>query len=295
MKKFESSGIVTENPFEIELIGENGHLNPYYLLKGEAREKMTLSDLVNEQIDFVEQNCETKDENRGESAQIASSGDLARIGSSGNADRIGSSGHHVQIGSIGDYAHIASSGYDDRIGSSGYHAQIGSSGCHVQIGSSGDLARIASGGDADQIGSSGCHAQIGFSGDYAQIETIGDYARIGSSGCHAQIDSSGCHVQIASSGYRDRIELSGCDGVAFACGHLSAIKAKKDTWISLCEHTANVDGILTPSFALSAQIGNPEYTDCFGDILSEDNFYILKNKKFTPVILDGAEIVAKEK
>ncbi len=173
----------------------------------------------------------------------------------------------AQIGSSGDYAKIGSSGDSAKIGSSGYSAKIGSSGYYAQIGSSGDSAQIGSSGDSAQIGSSGYSAKIGSSGYYAQIGSSGDSAQIGSSGYSAQID------------------ISGDDSVGFACGFKSLIKAKKGTWISLCEYgikqTENGEKII-PIFALSAQIGNPEYKDFKGRILKENEYYCLSNKAFYP-------------
>ena len=113
------------------------------------------------------------------------------------------------------------------------------------------------------------------SGDYAQIGSSGDSAQIGSSGDYAQID------------------ISGDDSVGFACGWQSIIKAKKGTWISLCEYERNEEKERwIPVFALSAQIGNKEYKDFKGRILKETEYYCLHNKKFYPVdISDGIKII----
>jgi hypothetical protein len=152
----------------------------------------------------------------------------------------------------------------------GDSAQIGSSGYSAQIGSSGNYAQIGSSGDSAQIGSSGYSAQIGSSGNYAQIGSSGNYAQIGSSGYSAQIDISGNYA------------------VGFACGRNSMVKAKKGTWISLCEYKRNNEGFYIPTFALSAQIGNKEYTDVNSKELSENDYYCLFNKKFHAVdISDG--------
>lgn len=48
-----------------------------------------------------------------------------------------------------------------------------------------------------------------------------------------------------------------------------------------------------PIYALAAQIGNPDYVDYKGEVLSEDNYYILKDKKYTPVIIDDGLILIK--
>ena len=155
-------------------------------------------------------------------------------------------------------------GYGARIGSSGHYAQIGSSGDDAQIGSSGYGARIGSSGYYAQIGSNGYCAQIGSSGNYAQIGSSGNYAQIGSSGNRAQID------------------IFGKNSVGFACGYKTIIKAKKGTWISLCEWKREEANYI-PAYAKSAQVGNKEYTDYAGKILNEDTYYVLWKREFYPV------------
>ena len=156
-------------------------------------------------------------------------------------------------------------------------------GNRAQIGSSGSWAQIGSSGDSAQIGSSGDRAQIGSSGDWAQIGSSGDSAQIGSSGDRAQIGSSGDSAQIGSSGNWARIDINGNSSVGFACGYKSIIKAKKGTWISLCEYEQDENGNYIPSFAISAQIGNKDYKDFKGRILKETEYYTLYNKKLYPV------------
>ena len=265
-----------------------------------------ISDFSDKLIDFIKnvkkESKEENNDNGGDSAKIGSNGYSAKIGSSGNSAQIGSSGDYAQIGSSGDYAKIGSSGNSAQIGSSGdsakigsngYSAQIGSSGYSAQIGSSGDYAKIGSSGYSAQIGSSGDTAKIGSSGYYAQIGSSGDYAKIGSSGNSAQIGSSGDAAQIGSSGNSAQIDISGYDSVGFACGWQSIIKAKKGTWISLCEYERNEEkGRWIPIFASSAQIGNKEYKDFKGRILKETEYYCLHNRKFYPVdISDGIKII----
>ena len=117
-------------------------------------------------------------------------------------------------------------------------------------------------------------------------------AKIGSSGNSAQIGSSGDSAKIGSSGDGAQIDISGDNAVGFACGWKSIVKAKKGTWISLCEWEKNEDDIWIPIYALSAQIGNKEYKDFKGKILKETEYYCLHNKKFYPVdISDGLKIV----
>ena len=61
------------------------------------------------------------------------------------------------------------------------------------------------------------------------------------------------------------------------------IKAKKGTWISLCEWGKDDEGNDIPIFAKSAQIGNKDYKDYAGKILSPKVHYILWKKEFYPV------------
>ena len=155
-----------------------------------------------------------------------------------------------------------------------------------------DSAKIGSSGDYAQIGSSGYRAQIGSSGDRAQIGSSGYGAQIGSSGDGAQIGSSGDGAQIGSSGYGAQIDINGNSSVGFACGYKSIIKAKRGTWISLCEYEQDENGNYIPSFAISAQIGNKDYKDFKGRILKETEYYTLYNKQLYPVdISDNIETI----
>ena len=138
-------------------------------------------------------------------------------------------------------------------------------------------------GYSAQIGSSGDRAQIGSSGYRAQIGSSGDSAQIGSSGYRAQIGSSGDRAQIGSSGDRAQIDINGNNSVGFACGCKSIIKAKKGTWVSLCEYEQDENDNYIPSFAISAQIGNKDYKDFRGRILKETEYYTLHNKQLYPV------------
>ena len=139
------------------------------------------------------------------------------------------------------------------------------------------------GGYFEQIGSSGHITQIGSSGYGAQIGSSGNYTQIGSSGDDAQIGSSGNFAKIGSSGYSAQIDINGNSSVGFACGYKSIIKAKKGTWVSLCEYEKDKDNKHIPSFAISAQIGNKDYKDFRGRILNESEYYTLHNKQFYPV------------
>jgi len=73
----------------------------------------------------------------------------------------------------------------------------------------------------------------------------------------------------------------------------STIKAINGTWISLCEYKKNKKGLIVPFFALSGQIGNDEYKDCNGKVLSEKEIYILHDKKFSPTINDDGLLLIK--
>lgn len=230
-KQYMSNSEISSNPFDINLLNSDGNLAEYYILTKNSREKINLSGLINNQINFI-----------------------------GKGDR--------DIGSNDDYAKIASSGHNAKIASSGHSAIIVSSGNSANIASSGHYAKIASSGYDAKIASSGGYASIALSGNSASI---------------------------ASSGNRANIDVKGDNGVVFACGFNTIIKASKKTWISLCEYVINDFGECIPVYAASAQIDNPEYKDMDGNTLSEDEYYILKNKKFTPVIFDdGLALIKKQ-
>ena len=186
MRRYESNGIVKENPFEIELLKENGEMADYYLIDGEIRDKISLSDLVNEQVKSI--------------------------------------------------------GYKDK----------------KTFISNGDCAKNAS------------------SGDYAQNASSGNYARNASSGNYAKNASSGNNAQN---------ETMGRNSITFDCGFRSISKSVNGTWISLAEYE-KIDDKWVPCFALSGQIGNENYKDSLGNTLSENEWYMLINKQFTPIILD---------
>ena len=132
------------------------------------------------------------------------------------------------------------------------------------------------GGYSAKIGSSGDYAQIGSSGDSAKIGSSGNSAQIGSSGYSAKIGSSGNYAKIGSSGYSAKIDISGDDAVGFACGFKSIIKAKKGTWISLCEYQLNEEKQkYIPVYALSAQIGNKDYKDYKRKNIKRDRVLLL--------------------
>lgn len=166
-----------------------------------------------------------------------------------------------------------------QIENSGKYEQIGSSGDYTQIESSGEYAQIASSGKNAKIVSFGYYAQIASSGNGVKIKSPEYLAKIASSGYNAQIESSGYDAQIASSGNYAKIESSGRSSIGFACGYKTIMKAKEGTWIALAEYTNNI-GSQKPIYAKVGQIGNKEYKDNRGKILSENNYYCLYNKEF---------------
>lgn len=106
MKKiYESNGNRAESPFDVDIVKEDGKLADYYIVSGEAREKITLADLVNEQVQAVKEKTDAEN-------------------SSGNYARIGSSGYSAQIGSSGNYAQIEITGYNGVGFACGYHSAI---------------------------------------------------------------------------------------------------------------------------------------------------------------------------
>ena len=102
-------------------------------------------------------------------------------------------------------------------------------------------------------------------------------------GYSAKIGSSGYSAQIGSSGDYAQIHINGDNSVGFACGYKAIIKAKKGTWISLCEYEQDENDNYIPSFAISVQIGNKDYKDFKGRILKETEYYTLHNKQLYPV------------
>jgi len=113
-----------------------------------------------------------------------------------------------------------------------------------------------------------------------------------SSGDRAQIGSSGDEAQIGSSGDEAQIDINGDNSVGFACGLDAIIRAKKGTWISLCEYSEDKQGAWVPTYALSAQIENNDYKDFKGRTLKENEYYCLVHKNFYPVdVSDGIKTI----
>jgi hypothetical protein len=202
-----------------------------------------LSDKIVEFFKDVKENAENKDDEN----KVATSGDGSQVATSGNDSKVATSGY---------YSKVATSGNDSKVATSGDGSQVATSGYYSQVATSGDYSKVATSGDGSQVATSGRCSKIATSGDYSQVATSGDYSQV---------------------------EISGNNSVGFACGLDSIIKAKKGTWISLCEYEENDEGRWIPKFALSAQIGNKDYKDARGKILKETEFYALHNKKFYPI------------
>lgn len=107
-----------------------------------------------------------------------------------------------------------------------------------------------------------------------------------------KVATSGYYSKVATSGNYSQVAIEGENSVGFACGLDSIIKAKKGTWISLCEYAKDEDDGWIPIYALSAQIGNKDYKDFKGRMLKENEFYCLVHKNFYPVDLsDGIKTI----
>ena len=139
--------------------------------------------------------------------------------------------------------------------------------------------------DENNIATSGDNSQVATSGDNSQVATSGNSSKVATSGDNSQVATSGDDSQVATSGDFSKVAIEGEHSVAFVCGLDSIVKAKKGTWISLCEYKENDKGNWIPAYALSAQIGNKDYKDFKGRILKENEFYCLVHRNFYPVDL----------
>ncbi len=182
-----------------------------------------------------------------------------------------------------DYSQVATSGDDSQVATSGDRSQVATSGDRSQVATSGNRSQVATSGNDSQVATSGNRSQVATSGDRSQVATSGIYSQVATSGNRSQVATSGYRSQVATSGDYSQITIEGNNSVGFACGYKSIIKAKKGTWISLCEYGEDEEGYSIPFFATSAQIGNNEYKDFKGRILKETEYYCLYNKKFYPV------------
>ena len=145
-----------------------------------------------------------------------------------------------------------------------------------------DNAKIKSSGDYAQLASSGDYAKMASSGNAAQLASSGDYAKMASSGNAAQLASSGYAAKMASSGNAAQLASSGDSAVVAAVGFWSVARAKKGSWITLCEYHVNNENRCYPYFVK---------TECVdGEKIKEDTLYGLYNKEFREVIeVDGIQ------
>ena len=144
--------------------------------------------------------------------------------------------------------------------------------------------------DNAKIKSSGYAAQLASSGNSAQLASSGDSAQLASSGNFAKLASSGYAAQLASSGYAAQLASSGDYAVVAAVGFWSVARAKKGSWITLCEYRVNSEERYYPYFVKT------EYVD--GEKIKEDTLYGLYNKEFREVIeVDGIQslLIAQRK
>ena len=224
----------------------------------------------------------------GYSSQVATSGDGSKVATSGYFSRIATSGDSSKVATSGDFSRIATSGNNSQVATSGNNSKVATSGYYSQVATSGNDSKVATSGYYSQVATSGNDSQVATSGNNSQVATSGNDSKVATSGYYSQVATSGNDSQVATSGYCSKVAIEGNNSVGFACGYKSIIKAKKGTWISLCEYRKDEEGYSIPFFATSAQIGNNEYKDFKGRILKETEYYCLYNKKFYPVdISDG--------
>ncbi len=210
------------------------------------------------------------------------------IATSGNYSQVATSGYNSQVATSGYYSKVATSGYNSQVATSGVYSKVATSGKYSRVATSGNNSQVATSGDNSQVATSGDNSQVATSGVYSKVATSGDRSNVATLGNYSQVATSGDVSQVATSGKYSNVAIEGNNSVGFACGYKSIIKAKKGTWISLCEYGEDEEGYSIPFFATSAQIGNNEYKDFKGRILKETEYYCLYNKKFYPVdISDG--------
>ena len=114
------------------------------------------------------------------------------------------------------------------------------------------------------------------SGDFAQIGSSGDSAKIGSSGDFVKIGSSGDSAKIGSSGDSAKIGSSGKDCVICCAGHISVVKAKKGSWITLAEWEYSEE-----KERYIPKCVKTEFVD--GERIKEDTLYKLIDGEFVEV------------
>ena len=231
-------------------------------------------------------------ENKSNDNNIATSGDYSKVATSGDYSKVATSGDYSKVATSGNYSKVATSGYDSKVATSGYDSQVATSGNYSKVATSGNYSKVATSGnyskvatsgDNSQVATSGNYSKVATSGNYSQVATSGNYSKVATSGDNSQVATSGDDSKVATSGDNSQVEIEGNHSVGFACGYKSIIKAKKGTWISLCEYGKDKEGYYIPTFATSAQIGNKDYKDFRGRILKETEYYCLYNRKFYPV------------
>ncbi len=210
------------------------------------------------------------------------------IATSGNSSQVATSGYSSQVATSGYSSQVATSGYSSKVATSGDSSKVATSGNSSKVATSGNRSQVATSGNSSQVATSGDSSQVATSGDSSKVATSGYSSQVATSGYRSQVATSGDSSKVATSGYSSQVAIEGNNSVGFVCGYKSIIKAKKGTWISLCEYGEDEEGYIIPFFATSAQIGNNEYKDFKGRILKETEYYCLCNKKFYPVdISDG--------
>lgn len=95
-------------------------------------------------------------------------------------------------------------------------------------------------------------------------------------------DTNKDNAKIKSSGDSAQLASSGDDAVVAAVGFWSVARAKKGSWITLCEYRVNNENRCYPYFVKT------EYVD--GEKIKEDTLYGLYDKEFREVIeVDGVQ------
>ena len=233
----------------------------------------------------------------GNYSQVATSGYRSNVATLGNYSQVATLGDNSKVATLRDYSQVATSGDVSNVATLGNYSQVATSGYYSKVATSGDVSqvvtsgyrsKVATSGYYSKVATSGKYSKVATSGDNSQVATSGDVSQVATSGKYSKVATSGKYSQVATSGDVSKVAIEGNNSVGFACGYKSIIKAKKGTWISLCEYGEDEEGYSIPFFAASAQIGNNEYKDFKGRILKETEYYCLCNKKFYPVdISDG--------
>ena len=273
-----------------------------------------ISDFSGKIYDWIKEINKNAKNNSNEN-NIATSGYGSQVATSGDRSKVATSGDRSNVATLGNYSQVATSGYRSNVATLGNYSQVATLGDHSkvatlrdysQVATSGDVSNVATLGNYSQVATSGYRSNVATLGNYSQVATLGDHSKVATLrdysqvatsgdvsnvatlGNYSKVATSGNYSNVATSGDVSQVAIEGNNSVGFACGYKSIIKAKKGTWISLCEYGEDEEGYSIPFFAASAQIGNNEYKDFKGRILKETEYYCLCNKKFYPVdISDG--------